>query len=143
MQAAMHDQDFQRTPMFTETERRKHFRYKLPLPVRVKPPTPIGSFLETIFTVARDISADGIYFATSKKLEVGSYLDWELTLPPVFTEVSTVRIHCRGRIVRIELLDVQGRIGVAVTIESYKFIRSRRRSVTPHPARGMPKHCTV
>ncbi len=57
-------------------------------------------------------------------MEVGSKLEWQLTLPPELCQGGTVRLHCHGRIVRVERMDGQGSVvGIAATIERYKFVR--------------------
>ncbi len=100
-------------------ERRKHRRFGLSLPLRVRPMAGAAA----VATSTKDISARGIYFALSEKLEEGSELELELALPPEICQGSTVRVHCRGRIVRVERPDSEGRVGVAATIEAYEFLK--------------------
>jgi hypothetical protein len=74
-------------------------------------------------TITRDISARGVCFELSEEMELGSELRWEMALPPQLCGGQDVRIRCRGKIVRVEKSDAQGKVGVAATIESYEFIR--------------------
>jgi PilZ domain-containing protein len=102
--------------MTNPEERRKHVRYRIQFPVRVQT-VPREAY-------TRDISADGAYLLTHENgLEPGSKLEWEMDFSPRFAGVKTVRVRCRGKIVRVEPLVEQGKIGVAVTIKSYQFLR--------------------
>ena len=106
--------------MPTGIEQRKHRRYNLSLPVRVRSKTPAAPLIET---ATRDISAQGIYFALSEGVELGSELELEIALPPELCQGKTVQVRCRGKIARVERANSHGRIGVAVTIKHYEFVR--------------------
>ena len=107
--------------MPTAAERRKFRRYDLALEVQVRPRS--KRTIPGVRTFTRDISARGIYFGLSESMEVGSELDLELNLPPDLGAGKDVRIRCRGRIVRVEMPDSKGGLGIAATIETYEFIR--------------------
>lgn len=100
-------------------DQRRHSRYKLSFPVRVhsKAETPAAE------TTTRDVSARGVSFYFSEDMELGTEVNWEMALPPQLCQGKNVRIRCRGKIVRVEPRDEQGRVGVAATIESYEFVR--------------------
>ena len=68
----------------------------------------------------RDVSFRGLYFTTNKELEVGSEIEFVLTLPKQITLATDVHIHCNGLVVRVE--PNQGRTGVAAQIERYEFL---------------------
>jgi c-di-GMP-binding flagellar brake protein YcgR len=103
------------------TERRKYRRYDLSIEVNVKPRKRVAA---PVRTFTRDISARGIYFDFSEKMDPGSELEFELNLPPELAAGKAVRIRCRGKIVRVERPSAEGVVRVAATIESYEFIRS-------------------
>ena len=102
-------------------EERKHRRFDLALPAQVRtradaPPEVQAS--------TRDISAGGVYFTLPREIEPGSELEWELMVPPEFSQGQAVRIRCRGKVIRVERPDAQGKVGVAATIEEYEFIKA-------------------
>jgi len=68
----------------------------------------------------RDVSFRGLYFTTDKELEVGSQIEFVLTLPKQITLATDVHIHCNGLVVRVE--PKEGRTGVAAQIERYEFL---------------------
>ncbi len=103
----------------SDSDHRRHHRFDLSLPVKVRP----AATLE-IETSTKDISASGISFTMSRDCELGSELEWELTLPPELCQGNNVRIRCRGKVVRVDRLDAPGKIGVAATIETYEFVKS-------------------
>ena len=102
-------------------ERRKYRRYDLSIEVRVKPRKRVAV---PVRTVTRDISARGVYFDFSEKMEPGSELEFELNLPPELAAGKSVRIRCRGKIVRVDKPATDGGVRVAATIENYEFVRT-------------------
>jgi c-di-GMP-binding flagellar brake protein YcgR len=102
-------------------ERRKYRRYDLSIEVQVKPRKRVAA---PVRTVTRDISARGVYFDFSEKMEPGSELEFELNLPPELAAGKSVRIRCRGKIVRVETPGAEGGVRVAATIENYEFLRA-------------------
>ena len=107
----------------TGSERRRHHRYGLEMPVQVQPSKGAAA---PVSTITRDISATGIYFDFADGIEQGSEMNFELVLPPQMTHGEPVHIRCRGKIVRVERPDAMGRIGVAATIEKYDFVRDEK-----------------
>ena len=60
-------------------------------------------------------------------LEMGSPVEFEITLPPEVTGgKENVVIQCRGRVVRTDesSVDPDGTRGVACVIDSYEFVRN-------------------
>ena len=106
--------------MANAAERRKFRRYDLSIEVQVRPRKRVAN---PVRTYTRDISARGIYFDLSEKMEVGSELEFEIYLPPELCAGKSVRVRCRGRIVRLEKSKPAGGIGIAASIESYEFVR--------------------
>jgi hypothetical protein len=68
----------------------------------------------------RDVGFRGLYFMTDVDYEVGSEIEFVLTLPKEVTQATDVNIRCRGRVLRVEPYD--GNRGVAARIERYEFI---------------------
>ncbi|MGH9786803.1 MAG: PilZ domain-containing protein [Terriglobia bacterium] len=107
--------------MPTGRDHRRHRRYQLSIPVEIHPPEELAETAVT--TATRDISAKGIFFTLSPGVELGSELEFSLSLPPQMCQGKHVRVHCRGRVVRREPLATQDRIGVAAVIDEYEFIQ--------------------
>ena len=76
-----------------------------------------------------DLSAAGVYIRADASLEVGSPVEFEITLPPEVTGgKEDVVIQCRGRVVRTDEPDASTESGdnrgVACVIDSYEFVRN-------------------
>ena len=103
----------------TDKRRAKRFPMRLPVAVTADQKKP-EQVVET-----RDVSSNGIYFEFGDPLELGSAVEFLLTMPEPITKGSPVRIRCMGKVVRIER-DNPGdgaHTGVAATIERYEFVR--------------------
>ncbi len=100
-------------------EHRKHRRYNLSLPVRVR--VKAQPSLELPATT-RDISSAGIYLMMSQDMQPGSGLEFEITLPGEVSGGKTVRIRCRGKIVRVNRQKGEDKVGVAARIERFEFV---------------------
>ena len=104
----------------TEKRRAKRFPMRLPVAVKADQHKTDRQVVET-----RDVSSSGVYFDFSGPLEVGSAVEFLLTLPEPITKGSPVRIRCIGKVVRIDKAPAgnPGHLGVAATIERYEFVR--------------------
>ncbi|HUO14386.1 MAG TPA: PilZ domain-containing protein [Verrucomicrobiae bacterium] len=72
-----------------------------------------------------NLSAAGVYIKADSTMEVGSPVEFEITLPPEMTGgPENVTIQCKGRVVRADAADSSGERGVACVIDSYEFTRS-------------------
>lgn len=72
----------------------------------------------------KDISSSGVYLEFSTPMDVGSSLEFVLTLPREITNGQPVQVKCRGKIVRVDRAAMEGNaVGVAATIERYEFVR--------------------
>jgi hypothetical protein len=71
-------------------------------------------------TQTRDVSYRGLYFLAASRLDVGSEIEFVLTLPEQVTQSGDVNIRCRGSIVRVETTG--DRMGVAAKINRYEFL---------------------
>jgi hypothetical protein len=70
----------------------------------------------------RDVSARGISLYLDSVIENGSPLSFTLTLPPEITLTESIRVQCKGRIVRVENHTNTGKMAVAAVIEEYEFV---------------------
>jgi hypothetical protein len=70
----------------------------------------------------RDVSARGISFYLDSPIEQGSPIGFTLTLPPEITLTESIRVQCKGRVVRIEDTTGPGKMAVAAIIEEYEFL---------------------
>ena len=106
-------------------EARTGKRFPLHLPIKIHKE---DSSAETSGTTA-DLSAAGVYIRADSSLEVGSPVEFEITLPPEVTGGKEgVVIQCRGRVVRTDepsagAASTENR-GVACVIDSYEFVRN-------------------
>ena len=70
----------------------------------------------------RDVSARGICFHLDSAVAQGSPIGFTLTLPPEITLTESIRVQCKGRVVRVEDGIDQGKVRVAAVIEEYEFL---------------------
>jgi hypothetical protein len=102
-----------------QEEKRAARRFALRLPVSVArgEDTNFGESAEI-----RDVSARGISLYLDSPIEQGSPIGFTLTLPPEITLTESIRVQCKGRVVRIEDNSVEGKMAVAAVIEEYEFL---------------------
>ncbi|MGA8432828.1 MAG: PilZ domain-containing protein [Candidatus Sulfotelmatobacter sp.] len=70
----------------------------------------------------RDVSARGICFYMDSAMEQGSPIGFTLTLPPEITLTESIRVQCKGHVVRVENGLPGGKLAVAAVIEDYEFL---------------------
>src|SRR5450432_4069342 len=70
----------------------------------------------------RDVSARGICFYLESAVAQGSPIGFTLTLPPEITLTESIRVQCKGRVVRVEAGGDDGKLAVAAVIEEYEFL---------------------
>ncbi|HKI24805.1 MAG TPA: PilZ domain-containing protein [Candidatus Sulfotelmatobacter sp.] len=102
-----------------QQEKRAARRFALHVPVSVSPEeNNISSELAQI----RDVSARGICFFLEAAVSPGSPIAFTLTLPPEITLTESIRVQCKGRVVRVEEPRSDGKLAVAAVIEQYEFL---------------------
>jgi hypothetical protein len=76
--------------------------------------------------VTGNLSAAGVYIRADASMEIGSPVEFEITLPPEMTGGQEhVTIQCKGRVVRADETGEGGEgRGVACVIDSYEFVRN-------------------
>ncbi|MGA7399242.1 MAG: PilZ domain-containing protein [Candidatus Sulfotelmatobacter sp.] len=100
-------------------EKRAARRFALRIPVSVAR----GENSEQIESAQlRDVSARGICFYLDSPIAQGSPLAFTLTLPPEITLTESIRVQCKGRVVRVEESANEGKMAVAAVIEDYEFL---------------------
>jgi hypothetical protein len=99
-------------------DRREARRFTMNLPMRVLPREARGHELDAH---TRDVSYRGLYFLADANFEVGSEIEFVITLPQQVTQSGDVNIRCLGEVVRIEPTE-NGRVGIAAKIARYEFM---------------------
>ncbi len=101
----------------TSLERRgaTRFEMRLPLTLRVNQ-TEIPAF-------TKDVSARGVFFFLESQPSVGSQLEFDITFPPEITLSTSLRVRCRGSVVRVAPASPLG-VGIAATIHNYEFLNA-------------------
>jgi hypothetical protein len=103
----------------TQQEKRSARRFALRIPVSVAR----GEKMEQSESAQlRDVSARGICLYLDSPIEEGSPIGFTLTLPPEITLTESIRVQCKGRVVRIDGAANNGKLAVAAVIEEYEFI---------------------
>jgi hypothetical protein len=106
----------------TVSEARTGKRFPLELPIKVHKEGTGGDAMG----LTGNLSAAGVYIRADASLDVGSPVEFEITLPPDVTGgQENVVIQCKGRVVRTDPSGTseEGR-GVACVIDSYEFVRN-------------------
>jgi len=107
------------------SEKRAARRFALRVPVTVnRSPQAQNNQAQNINEVAqlRDVSARGICFYLNSAIDKDSPIGFTLTLPPEITLTESIRVQCKGRVVRVENGRTDGKIAVAAVIEEYEFL---------------------
>lgn len=96
-------------------------RFPLELPIKIHKEQESGEHAG----VTGNLSAAGVYIRADAALDVGSNVEFEITLPPEVTGgTESVVVQCRGRVVRTdEPGGTADSRGVACVIDSYDFVR--------------------
>jgi hypothetical protein len=107
-------------------ERRAARRYRLPVKVEVRC-VPIGKESELLHARIEDVSTQGLYFTSDRRLAVGTRFYFSLTLPTELTHDSDVVIDAQARVVRVveKPEDMVRRVGIAALIERYNIIQAK------------------
>lgn len=101
-----------------QKEKRGARRFPLRVPVTVNRDQKTGNEPAQL----RDVSARGICFYLGSTVSSGSPIGFTLTLPPEITLTESIRVQCKGHVVRVENGLAEGRVAVAAVIEEYEFL---------------------
>jgi hypothetical protein len=99
-------------------DRREARRFTMSLPMRV---LPRESKEHELDAHTRDVSYRGLYFVANANFEIGSEIEFVITLPQQVAQSGDVNIRCLGEVVRIEPTE-NGRVGIAAKIARYEFM---------------------
>ena len=106
------------------SEARTGKRFPLELPIKIHKEDSEGEARG----VTGNLSAAGVYIRADAMLEVGSPVEFEITLPPDVTGgKEDVIIQCRGRVIRTDEPPASNPAetrGVACVIDTYEFVRN-------------------
>jgi hypothetical protein len=105
--------------MVEAQEKRAARRFALRIPVSVSRGEN-ANFNES--AQLRDVSARGICFYLDSPMTEGSPVGFTLTLPPEITLTESIRVQCRGKVVRVDGTNGEGKMAVAAVIEEYEFL---------------------
>jgi PilZ domain-containing protein len=103
-------------PVRVERRAGQRFEVNLPLAVLFDGRTFCG------FT--QDVCSRGVFFYTDAALPQGAWVELILTLPSEITLAESMRVRCRGRVLRTSDPSPQRRNGIAVRFESYQYLSS-------------------
>ncbi len=102
-----------------EQEKRATRRFALRLPVTV---TYTDNGAQEKAAQTRDVSARGICFYVEDSISTGSPIEFTLTLPPEITLTESIRVRCKGKVVRVDDGGATGKMAVAAVIDEYEFL---------------------
>ena len=97
-------------------ERRAAQRFDFHLPIELS----CGDACGQGFT--QDISARGIFFYSEMALQEGAAVDITLRMPSEITLGETMRVRCRGKVIRILKTGNSSKLGVAASLEAYDYL---------------------
>src|SRR3989442_14863309 len=102
-----------------EREKRSTRRFALRLPVSV---TYADNGSQEKAAQTRDVSARGICFYVDSAIAAGSAIEFTLVLPPEITLTESIRVRCKGKVVRVDNGGPEGKVAVAAVIDEYEFL---------------------
>jgi hypothetical protein len=101
-----------------QSDQRSTRRFALKLPMSVK--SPAGQ--QELPAETKDVSARGVFFYVDTDVSAGSEIEFTLTLPPEITLTESIRVHCVGKVVRVDPPAPGNQVGIAAAIEQYNFV---------------------
>lgn len=102
-----------------QAEKRATRRFALRLPVSVN----YAGSADTAWPAhTRDVSARGICFYLDAPMATGSAIEFTLTLPPEITLTESIRVRCKGKVVRVDQGVADAKVPVAAVIDEYEFL---------------------
>lgn len=100
-------------------EKRTTRRFALRLPVSV---SYADNGTQEKSAQTRNVSARGICFFVDTAIATGSAIEFTLTLPPEITLTESIRVRCKGKVVRVDEGAPNGKMAVAAVIDEYEFL---------------------
>jgi len=108
-----------------QANRRREWRFDLPLPTTIEGQLPQGRKFKELTTI-KNISSTGAYFCLDSGVIVGSKLNLMIDLPSQLTEGKSVKLNLGGITVRLEEPEKEGKKqGVAIRFtRDFHFIEA-------------------
>ena len=75
----------------------------------------------SIQAFTNDVSARGVLFYTDTEWNGDSQLEFDITFPPEITLSTSLRVRCRGKVIRVMPPSAMG-VGIAAAIHNYEFL---------------------
>ncbi len=100
----------------------RRFDMRLPALIHLEGAPPQGA--SEFHTETQNVSARGVFFYLDRAVAAGTRIEVTLTFPPHVTLTDEVRVRFGARVIRVEAPLPSRRIGTAVMIEDYQFLRS-------------------
>jgi PilZ domain len=104
------------SPVRHERRAAQRFDYQLPISIKV------AGIEGEAHGCTQDLSARGAFFYTEAPITEGSELEVTLLMPAEITLTESMRVRCRGKVLRIARQDGSSKIGVAVQLAGYEFL---------------------
>ena len=102
-----------------QQEKRATRRFALRLPVAV---TYADNGTQEKSAQTRDVSARGISFYVDSPIATGAPIEFTLTLPAEITLTESIRVRCKGKVVRLDEGAPNGKMAVAAVIDEFEFL---------------------
>ena len=99
-------------------ERRAAQRFSFHLPVSIK----IADSGVEGCGFTEDISARGAFLYTQSLLKEGAGIELTLKMPSEITLADSMRVRCRGKVLRVVPSSSGDKFGVAVHLEGYEYL---------------------
>jgi PilZ domain len=99
-------------------ERRVGQRFELNLPLAVHFDG------RTVHGFTQDLSGRGIFFYAETSLADGTVVELTFTMPSEITLAESMRVRCKGHVLRTSAADAGEKNGIAVQLDSYQYLPS-------------------
>src|SRR3954466_1106921 len=96
------------------SDQRSMRRFSMQLPVQMSSPQKP----DEVVAITKDVSARGVYIYMDSEIAPETAIEFTLTLPPEITMTQSIRVRCKGKVVRVDH-DNPGKVGVAALIDHY------------------------
>lgn len=105
----------------SETRTGKRFPLQLPITIRD------SSVSKEQIGMTQNVSAAGVYISADANVEVGSEIEFDITLPAdIVGSKHDIQVRCHGRVVRSEIVPNAPQAGLACVIDNYWFVRNAK-----------------
>lgn len=111
-------------------ERRVGQRFEVNLPLAIQ------CAGQTFAGFTQDVSSRGIFFYTEAALAGGSVVELIFTMPSEITLAESMRVRCRGHILRASGACPGCRNGIAVRLDSYQYLPASEQEPAAEFLRG-------